>query len=359
MHKVDSPEDRIQARQRLNQLAKELLTGEYQRRMEDIEDYDPENPSHPITNLLIDARDHLSDLDAIDRETTLAITPCDLNQDLPDRQWLIKKWLPAHCVSMITGEGGVGKSYAALQISAALACGVTDEYIFKPSEDAQLDADRGVHSIVYAAWEDEPIESMRRLKRIAKTLKWIDPDKLNQYLHFVDMKGRGPIWGHELSNHISARASLLDAGVQLTKFCEDEGASFLILDPGAGAFGGNENDRAAVREYTSFLNAWGQDKECATLILAHPPKNEETYSGSTDWLGSVRSLWNIGKRKDTEKKEQYFSIKHEKSNYAPLQSERYMTKPPNSGVWLEVNSRDHANIAQPQTDKATKHSGLF
>ena len=123
-------------------------------------------------------------------------------------------------------------------------------------------------------------------------------------------------------------------------------ARLLVLDPGAGAFGGNENDRAAVREFTGYMSGWGVDNQCATLIIAHPPKSGETYSGSTDWLGSVRSLWNLGLRttKLDDKEVKYYSLTHEKSNYSLRQSEVFLAKG-NYGVWQQTDSPDEAQVA--------------
>ena len=324
----------------------------------------------------------LKDIDRLEERGDLNPEPLDLVGDIPHREWLIRDWLPANCLSMITGKGGVGKSYAALQIAAALTNGVTDDLIFKSTSKAKLDAARGIKTVVYAAWEDDADEIRRRLKlQIKPKLKWVELDPIADRFTFIDMKGHGPIWGPEFQSHIQTRANMLTPGHQLTRICEDKGASLLILDPGAGAFGGNENDRAAVREYTAFLNHWGNEHNCATLILAHPPKSGDSYSGSTDWLGSVRSMWEIGLRPDTEKKGtkttdtekkgtkttdtekedtktieyRYYSIQHTKSNYALEQSERFMRKAENSGVWIEVDSRDAANLnTQNSTQEDTE-----
>ena len=349
MPQVDTREDRVTERARLDALAKNLITGEYERTIEVIENFDPDAEGAPDINRQLEyARNHLADLDHIDGQRDLCPESLDLNGDIPQRQWLIKNWLPANCLSMITGAGGVGKSYAALQIAAALTNGVTDDLIFKSSDRETLDIERGINHVVYAAWEDDRDEVRRRLRRIAKTLKWVELDQLAERFTFIDMKGHGPIWGPEFQSPNNTRANMLTPGHQLTRICEDKGAALLILDPGAGAFGSDENDRAAVREYTAHLSHWGNEHSCATLILAHPPKSGESYSGSTDWLGSVRSMWEIGLRKDTEGKDKkewrYYSIRHEKANYSLEQPERFMRKAENSGIWIEVNSRNEANL---------------
>ena len=287
----------------------------------------------------------------------VSAAPPLLTGDLPQREWLIKDWLPANCVSMFTGEGGVGKSYAALQIACALVSGVKDCYfdvIEEPVENAELPS----ISVVYAAWEDELEEVSRRIRRIKGNLQWPDFDKIGRGFSFVDLKRLGPIWGPKQGDHVSTRGGLLPSGQELLRICEEKPARLLVLDPGAGAFGGNENDRAAVREFTGYMSGWGVDNRCATLIIAHPPKSGETYSGSTDWLGSVRSLWNLGLRatKLDGEEVKYYSLKHEKSNYSLTQPEICLVKS-TYGVWLQTESPTEVQVAVSDETRETVNFG--
>ena len=279
----------------------------------------------------------------------VSAVPPLLTGDLPQREWLIKDWLPANCVSMFTGEGGVGKSFATLQIACALISGVKDCY-FNATSQPVSNTDLSSINAVYAAWEDELEEVSRRIRRIKGKLEWPDLEKIEGRFAFVDLKRLGPIWGPKIGEHLSSRGELLDSGKELLRICEEKGARLLVLDPGAGAFGSNENDRAAVREFTGYMSGWGVENRCATLIISHPPKSGETYSGSTDWLGSVRSLWNLGLRKAERKEDdgkteiiRYHSLTHEKSNYSLRQPEKFLAKG-RYGVWLEVDSIAEANV---------------
>ena len=287
----------------------------------------------------------------------VSAAPPLLTGELPTRQWLIKDWLPANCVSMFTGEGGVGKSFATLQIACALVSGVKDCYFdatSKPISNTELPA----INVVYAAWEDELEEVSRRIRRIKGNLQWPDFDKIGRGFSFVDLKKLGPIWGPKQGDHVSTRGGLLHSGEELMRICEDKGARLLVLDPGAGAFGGNENDRAAVREFTGYMSGWGVDNKCATLIIAHPPKSGETYSGSTDWLGSVRSLWNLGLRatKPDGEEVKYYSLKHEKSNYSLTQPEICLAKG-KYGVWLQTESPTDVQVAVSDETHETVNFG--
>ena len=276
----------------------------------------------------------------LEPEPQLVASPPLLTGDPPDRQWLYEGWLPASCVSMFTGEGGVGKSFATLQIACGLISGVEKCY-FNKTNNPTRNLDLPTINVVYAAWEDELQEVSRRILRIKGQLQWPDLDKIANRFSYVDLKKFGPIWGPKAGNHVSTRGELLQSGKELLRICEDKHARLLVLDPGAGAFGGNENDRAAVREFTGYMSGWGVDNKCATLIISHPPKSGETYSGSTDWLGSVRSLWNLSSStpKTDGDEEKYYSLTHEKSNYSLKQPEVYLTRR-DYGVWLQAESID-------------------
>ena len=285
----------------------------------------------------------------VEPKPQLVASPPVLKGDLTERQWLIHNWLPANCVSMFTGEGGVGKSYATLQIACGLISGVVMDCFFKKMEAPAQNAKLPTINVVYAAWEDELQEVSRRIRRIKGNLEWPDLEKIANQFHYVDVKKFGPIWGPKAGDHLSTRGGLLQCGEELLRICEDKRAHLLVLDPGAGAFGGNENDRAAVREFTGYMSGWGVDNKCAALIISHPPKTGETYSGSTDWLGSVRSLWNLGLRSTTiaKKEAKYYSLTHEKSNYSLTQSEMYLVRG-QYGVWTEVGSSEDAVIIESE-----------
>ena len=120
------------------------------------------------------------------RPQPIAAAPI-LKGDLTERPWLIQNWLPANCVSMFTGEGGVGKSFAALQIACGLISGVKDCF-FNASESPTKNVELPSINFVYAAWEDELQEVSRRIRRIKGQLKWPDLDKIAERFSYVDLK---------------------------------------------------------------------------------------------------------------------------------------------------------------------------
>ena len=274
------------------------------------------------------------------------------------RDWLIPGWLPANTVTYFSGRGGLGKSWMALQHVAAITMGLTGCALYSQERNQCPKYSPGPCNVVFATWEDEREEVSSRLNTICETLIWPCYGEVGKRFHYVDLKQFGPAWGPDQDRHVSVRGSLLKTGQQLLKICEDMDARLLVVDPLAGAFGGNENDRAAVREFVSYVNGWGNESKCATLFIAHPPKSKESlFSGSTDWEGSARSMWALtleeekelddkgksNKTKGTGKEivNRFFAFENTKSNYTQLQPRKFLGREHN-GVWFELESKEDA-----------------
>ena len=260
-------------------------------------------------------------------------------EDIPDierREWLIDQWLPANTVTMFTGDGGAGKSWLTLQAVCQVCCGFHNAYLDpKFGKVADFIARRDV---VFATYEDEPTEIKRRLQTLAKGMPWIEDSLTTIYLHLhiIDMRGIGSVWGPGIGKNIANTGDLLSAGEDLRAICEEKKARLLVMDPLSGAFGGNENDRTAVYDFVSDFRRWGDEEQCAVLVIGHLPKSKEGkeagFSGTTAWPASVRSMWTLSQgsfvegEKETKETKEYWTLEHTKSNYAAIQPPVYLAK---------------------------------
>ena len=287
------------------------------------------------------------------------------------RSWLVRGWLPAGRVALLSGPGGVGKSRLVLQLAAGIASGGEE------ADDAWIGAPRDVLSlgaavepegspVVYATWEDEPEEVWRRLSEISgDAAPWVTPERLSQ-LHVADMAGHGPIWAPSGSRHISALASITDAGEELRRRCEDVEARMLVLDPLAAAYAGDENARGLVRAFVADWDAWGREHDCAVLLVAHPPKSGALYAGSTDWQGAVRNMWSLDKAKrgrppgrgQEDARPEGWRLSCEKSNYGPKPEPLHLDwDAEGSGLrWRVVGSWDNEAVPAYSTNGSANYA---
>ncbi|BDI59532.1 hypothetical protein MACH05_00920 [Qipengyuania nanhaisediminis] len=77
-------------------------------------------------------------------------------------------------------------------------------------------------------------------------------------------------------------------------------AKLVALDNVAHLFAGNENDRGQVTRFVNALNRLAGESSAAVILLGHPNKSGDNYSGSTAWLNAVRSQFVIEHDEQTD-----------------------------------------------------------
>ena len=243
--------------------------------------------------------------------------------DVPEREWLMQDWLPSDELTIFAGRGGVGKSRLALQVAGKIATG----WVGRPwqAKHERPDAKHAQKkNVLIASWEDDINEIKRRVISQDEGLGFMPYEQVRENVEVVEMHGKGPMW----------REGLLPAGEDVLFNAEEIGAALLVIDPSAAAFGGNENDRASVRQYMSHLSEWAKRKKCAILILMHPPKyTNADYSGSTDWEGSARAMWKLEKAKNAD--EEIYHLHVTKSNYLKYWPQEAYLSTGKGGAWRE------------------------
>ena len=304
----------------------------------------------------------------------------------PPRRWLVEDWLPAGRVTLLVGQGGVGKSRLAMQLAAGIASGgrraeeanqasKSRSWIETPSPHMlQLGeaTEPGGAPLVYASWEDEWDEFRRRLSELSGApAPWVAPERLSHF-HFADMAGHGALWGPRANrrSYTDTMGETTQAGHELRRLCREEGARLLIVDPSAAAYGSDENNRTAVRAFLSDLDAWARENDCAILMLSHPSKGGADYSGSSDWEASVRSMWTLRKEKigpapaergkgESDNRPEGWQLALAKANYGPPVKPLQLDWDASGGGlrWKVIG--EWSEGASQQTPTATKGKGRY
>lgn len=193
------------------------------------------------------------------------------------REWFITGLIPHRQVTLLSGDGGVGKSLLGLQIGAASALAV-NTLALQPCPGR----------VLYLGAEDEAEEFHRRLEDICaahgcdvgdltdlRILPLADQDAL---LSMPDKDG-----------------GMMPTGLfnRVDRFVKEWKPRLVVLDTAADLFGGDEVKRSQVRHFVAMLRKMAIERDCAVLLLAHPSiagmASGSGYSGSTAWNNSVRS----------------------------------------------------------------------
>lgn len=217
------------------------------------------------------------------------INPADWNnKPIPKREWFIPELVPMRTVTILNGDGGVGKSLLALQLAAASSMGA-ETLGFKLAMGRSL----------YIGAEDEADEFHRRLADITashgrqlsdlcefRLLSLADADAT---LAAADRGGR--IQPTELY-------------AKIVKYAVDFMPRLIVLDTVADLFGGDEIKRTQARQFIGMLRTLAISLDAAVILLAHPSlqgmQSGSGSSGSTGWNNSVRSRLYLTRDKDDQ-----------------------------------------------------------
>ena len=232
------------------------------------------------------------------------------NAEPPPREWLVDGWLPAGELALLAGPGNVGKGLLTVQLAAALACDRD------PLQNAGgwLPAGAAIGAeppalcpdpcpVVLAGWEDDRAELLRRRHRLSMYggCGWARDPSIDGRLHALPMAG--PVW-EATRGEVLTDGALTPTGAALLEYSAQIGARLLVIDPTGMALALPEIDRAAVSLALGELRRWAQRTGTTVLLVGHPAKANEgeaaDYSGSTAWLGTVRTLWTLRTPTDRE-----------------------------------------------------------
>lgn len=277
--------------------------------------------------------DHFGDGEPADRLLSLFDLSKIDGPPPPARAWIVPDYVPANEVTLFTGPGGAGKSLLSQQLATALSTG-----------GRCLGMDLAQAGVLFVTAEDGEDELHRRQCAIGAP----DPAKL----FLASLRG---VLATELATFDrEGQITLTPLFEMIRATLEHTGASVLILDNLAHLFGGNENDRGQVTRFVNCLYSLRRElaRDLTILLVGHPNKSGDTYSGSTAWLNAVRSQVEIA-RTDTDGDLDGRVMRVGKANYARLGTETRFRW--HDGAF--VLDSDLSDETRHQLDEAIRTSG--
>ncbi|MFN0045537.1 MAG: AAA family ATPase [Sphingorhabdus sp.] len=192
--------------------------------------------------------------------------------ELPKRHWLIDQWILAKGTTYLTGKGSVGKSLIAQQAMTAAAVG--KPFLGQPVKRVRA---------AYITAEDDVEELHRRQSAINDALG-ITMTDLDGWLHLVSLKGRSAALVS-----FGVETTILPLFEEIAGMIEVTGIEAMALDNVAHLLAGNENDRYVVSAFIGKCDRLAEMMNGSVLLIGHPNKAGDEFSGSTAWENAVRS----------------------------------------------------------------------
>ena len=229
------------------------------------------------------------------------------------RAWIVPDLIPCNTVTMLSGDGGVGKSLIAAQLAVAVATG---------REWVGLKPRRG--PVVFISAEDDLGEIHRRLVDIAAPQGVNLADIGDMYVS--SLAGQDAVMGAPEGRTSVIKKTALWKGLE--SLVADVKPSLVVLDTLADIFAGSEIVRTEVRQFISILRGLAIENDLAVVLLSHPSltgmSSGKGTSGSTAWNNSVRSrlyLDRVLEPDGSEPDKSLRALRVMKANYGPVGGE--------------------------------------
>ena len=204
------------------------------------------------------------------------------------QQWLIPGCIPDRNVTLLTGQGGVGKTLIMQQLSVATVLG-KDWFGMLPR----------FGPVLFITAEDDANTMHLRYHAIARAYGTTFNELADNGLHLLSLAGRDAAMGIVDHRGIVRPTDLWHTLVRTAQSIKPR---WIGLDTAADIFLVNERDRAEVRQCISLLRGLALDLDTCVILLSHPSltgiSTGTGLSGSTAWHNSVRSrLYLQGEKK--------------------------------------------------------------
>lgn len=197
---------------------------------------------------------------------------------LEPMRWLATHRIPAGDATILSGDGGGGKTTVALQLAVAVERKLGD----------WLGTTCEAGPVIFFSAEEPDHEMRRRLQRVARK-RGIEPDEIEGlHFHFASPENcllavahaDGTMWPTPLFQSLAMAAAAIRPAL-------------IVVDSIAATFGGNQNDRVHARTFVSIFRRLAKDVDCAVLLLDHPSLSGIVSGtgrgGSMDWQNATRA----------------------------------------------------------------------
>ena len=198
-------------------------------------------------------------------------------------QFVIESLVPRGTLTLLSANGGAGKSMLALQAAICVVFG-------RPFMGKMIQRGR----VLFYSGEDATNMVRNRIKKICHHMG-LNPLECAESLCIIDATKTPGLY---LENDYRSTQRVLTPGYfELQRRLDEFKPDLIIIDNASDTFNANENDRARVSEFLRSLIDFGESHNAGVLLLAHVDKAQSrgqvkeghAFSGSTAWHNRPRS----------------------------------------------------------------------
>lgn len=288
----------------------------------------------------------------------------DLWGAVEETLWIAENWIPRGDMVMLSGMGGVGKSWIAMQLAVLQALGKPYWFLDDVGE-TYIPLDTSMR-VFYAHWDDVSNTIRKRVRGITGLVGEFarDGTKVGDPLNGLTARNvnrlgtnNGVLWE---TQRYTNQGFVTEAGERLRSRVLDGGFDVLILDTLSNAQGGvDEINNAQITPMLASWRNWATENKVTLILLGHTAKDpDSTYRGGTSYQNSVRVhiLLKYLKGKDIGGFK-YYKLSIEKANGLLIPDPIYLRREPGGFVVTEnpdvINGR-YAEEAKAERDEESK-----
>lgn len=224
---------------------------------------------------------------------------------VPAQDWIVGGLIAAGTVSMISGDGGLGKSLLVQQLMTAAALG--QEWLGFPVKTCR----------VLGIFCEDPVHELQRRQAAINEHYGCEMLDLGENITMQCRISRESyLCGFDRWEDTIKHTPFFS---QIEHFIREHGIQVLVLDTVRKVFGGNEIRDRQVARFIALLRSLAIRMQGCVILTAHP-SNEGVSSGSglagsRAWRNEVRSMMYLTNSKKDEQKDHRVLVT-KKANYA-------------------------------------------
>lgn len=253
-------------------------------------------------------------------------------EPIPRIPWLIENIALTGAVTLISGEGGRGKSQLMQQLCSAVALG--REWVGKPTTRGRA---------IYFACEDERYVLQIRQANINRYYD-CNMSEIGELAHYYSRVGRDNVLMRFERWTDNPQETPLFAA--LRRASADFGARYIVLDTRSHIFRGNQNNEPQVVGFMAALRRWAMELNAAIILTQHVSargRSEGTGDyGSVQWQNQARVRLYLHKTKGENPK---LVLTTPKSNYGEADGKIELRYERSPGVLVPVSLYDRVREA--------------